>query len=378
MALMLVFSSIFPAISEAQTPPAKVSVPAPSSPKVLPPTLPPTILLPTPTPVRPGKSPSVGPSPSPTPNAPKLVTKPPGLSAVSAIAVDADTGRIIYAKELHRRVPMASTTKIMTALTLLSMPGLNLNDQTTIVQDDLVGEANMDLRNGERIKVVTLLIGLLTNSANEAGMAIARYAGAKVPGPADPIARFVALMNSKALAYGMLDSHYSNPHGLDEAGHYSSAYDLAISGWYALHNPSIVSIVGLSSYTFEGHSFWNANSFVRRYPGATGIKPGLTDDAGYCLVASATNYNHTVIVVVLGDATPANQFKDTDTLMDYSFSLLTNRAEPQSTLNGPDAYIGLPQGSKLVPFDVAAFLEYFRSLFTEIGNWLRTILSRSH
>lgn len=308
--------------------------------------------------------------PTPTIPQPKLVTKPPTVTAAGAIAVDADTGRILYLKDAHRQLPMASTTKIMTALTLLSTPGIDLNSETTVVQDDLVGEANMNLRNGEHIKLLTLLVGLLTNSANEAGMALARYVGSKVAGPADPVSRFVALMNAKALSLGMYDSHYMNPHGLDEAGHYSSAYDLAISGWYALRYPTITSIIRLDTYNYGGHDFYNVNNFIRRYPGATGIKPGLTDEAGRCLIASATNYGHTVIVVVLNDD---NLTAEVDNLMDYSFSLLTNRAQPQQSLYGPAAYIGLPSGNRLLPFDIKPILEILRWAGTYSAQLLKAL-----
>lgn len=309
---------------------------------------------------------SVPPTATPIPQ-PKLVSKPPTVSAAGAIAIDAITGRVLFSKDAHRRLPMASTTKIMTALTLLSIPGIDLNAETTVVQDDLVGEANMQLQVGERIRIMTLLIGLLTNSANEAGMAIARYAGGRLPGPADPIQRFVALMNATALSFGMYDSHYMNPHGLDEAGHYTSAYDLAISGWYASRYPTIMNIVRLDTFVAAGHSFYNVNNFIRRYPGATGLKPGLTDDAGRCLIASANNYGHSVIGIVLN---APDLITDIDTMMDYSFSLLTNRAEPQTTLPASIAYIGLPDHERLLPFDSKPLLDFFHTLGESIGRWM--------
>lgn len=308
--------------------------------------------------------------PTATPNAPKLVSRPPTLSAVSAIAIDADTGKILYNKNAERSLAMASTTKIMTALTLLSIPGLDLNAETIVTEDDLVGEADMNLRAGERIHILTLLVGLLTNSANEAGMALARYGGSLLPGSASPVDRFVGQMNSKALSLNMFGSHYMNPHGLDQPGHYSSARDLAISGWYALKNPTLASIVRLDTYAVENHDFFNLNNFIRRYPGATGIKPGLTDDAGHCLVASASNYGHKVIAVVMNDD---NMATDIDTLMDYSFSLLTKRAEPQQILSGAAAYIGLPQKDYLLPFDTAPVIEFLRWLASSIGQWLNAL-----
>jgi D-alanyl-D-alanine carboxypeptidase len=313
------------------------------------------------------------PTATPVPH-PKLVTKPPTVSAAGAIAIEVDTGRILYAKDPHRQLPMASTTKIMTALTLLSMPGIDLNAKTLIVPDDLVGEANMALYSGERISLMSLLIGLMTNSANEAGMALARYGGSLLPGAAGPVERFVARMNAHAQELGMYDSHYSNPHGLDQDGHYSSAFDLAISGWYSLRYPTLVNLMQIDSYRAEGHSFYNVNNFLRRYPGANGIKPGLTDNAGRCLIASATNYGHTVIVVVLNAPDLVN---DVDTMMDYSFSLLNQQAELQAEPAGLPPYIGLPDGDRLIPFDTRPLFDFFRALGTGAGSWFQAVRRKS-
>ncbi|MBN9389933.1 MAG: D-alanyl-D-alanine carboxypeptidase [Chloroflexi bacterium] len=302
----------------------------------------PTSLLPgqtqTPTPVptaTPTAIPTVKPTATvvPTPG-PKIVSDPPPIRGTSAIVVDADTGRILYAKEPHLSRAQASTTKLITALTFLQYyPTMQaLSATTTVVQEDLVGEANMNLRAGEHIKLSTLLLGLLTNSANEAGMALARYAGQHMPGPGDPIAKFVTAMNTYAASIGMRDSHFMNPHGLDQDGHYSSAYDLAISGWYALRNPVIMQFVQVRVTSVEGHDFYNVDSFLFRYPGATGLKPGWTDNAGRVLVATARNNGHNVIVVVMNSTIEIA--KDVDPLMDYGFTVLAGRATtPISALN---------------------------------------------
>jgi serine-type D-Ala-D-Ala carboxypeptidase (penicillin-binding protein 5/6) len=268
--------------------------------------------------------------------------------------VDIDTGRILFAKAIHTQHAMASTTKIMTALTFLHLfpTSAALQAETTVVEEDLVGEANMNLRKGERIKLSTLLLGLLTNSANEAGMTLARYAGQFLSGPPDPVDRFVAAMNTYALTLGMYESHYMNPHGLDQAGHYTTAYDLAISGWYALRNPILMQNAQFVSGTVEGHDFYNQNSFLTRYPGATGLKPGWTDDAGHCLVATARRNGHNVMVVVLNSPWLAT---DVDPLMDYAFTLLDGKAEQSVNslnlgwLEIPRAGIAASGGSSLTP-----------------------------
>jgi serine-type D-Ala-D-Ala carboxypeptidase (penicillin-binding protein 5/6) len=295
-------------------------------------TVPPTTRVTTPAPrITQANTPTVNPSvtpkpPTPTPG-PKFVPRPPDIKAPAAIAVDFATGRILYAKNPNQQRPQASTTKTVTALTFLNMfPDTNAlrTLDTTVVKDDLVGEANMGLRAGERIKLWTLLLGLMTNSANEAGVSLARYAGQKLPGPAEPVERFVGAMNAYALSLGMYDTHFMNPHGLDQPGHYSSAYDLALSGWYYLRNPVLMQLGQYQSGTVEGHWIYNVNSFLTRYPGANGVKPGWTDAAGRCLVASSTYKGRTVIAVVLDSPNVAGEI---DNLMDYSFTMLEGRGE---------------------------------------------------
>jgi D-alanyl-D-alanine carboxypeptidase len=356
---------VLPASAVAETPPQTSPIPTDTPGHYTAPTVTPVLsgtVTPTPTPIivnqTPGQpSPATAlPVPTPTQTAiptarptatiiptpgPKLVTEPPPIRGTSAIVVDSDTGRILYTKDPHVSRAQASTTKLVTALTFLKFyPTLQaLSATTTIVQADLVGEANMNLRVGEQIKLSTLLLGLLTNSANEAGMALARYAGQHMPGAGDPIAKFVAAMNSYAASIGMKDSHFMNPHGLDQDGHYSSAYDLALSGWFALRNPIIMQFVQIKATSAEGHDFYNVDSFLFRYPGATGLKPGWTDNAGRVLVATARNNGHNVLVVVMNSTIEIS--KDVDPLMDYGFTVLAGRTTtPLPSLNF--GYLAVP------------------------------------
>lgn len=316
----------------------------PLNPKLAPGQTGPGTLAPTSTPTR--LTATVIPTPGP-----KLVTDPPTLRGSNALVVDADTGRILYAKDPHQSRAQASTTKIMTALTFLKLyPTLQaLQATTTVVQDDLVGEANMNLRAGEQIRLYTLLMGLLTNSANEAGMALARYAGQRLPGAGTPVDKFVAAMNSYAASLGMYETRFMNPHGLDQPGHYSSAYDLALSGWYALRNPLLMQFVQTKVTSIDGHDFYNVDTFLFRYPGATGLKPGWTDAAGRVLVASARNNGHNVLVVVMNSTIEIA--KDTDPLMDYGFTLLAGRAStPLQSINlGWLAVPGVVQAPAVTP-----------------------------
>lgn len=280
---------------------------------------------------------------------------PPSISAATAITVDVTSGRILYSNNMHRRMAMASTTKIMTALTAVWIEGTRLDETYTAVKEDLVGEAAMGLRVGDVITFEDLLYGLFLNSGNDAAMAIARYAGSKLAGPGDPVTRFVARMNQNARNLGMLDSSYANPHGLDQDNHYTSAFDLAISGWYALKNPTLVKIFNTKSAVRAGKNLSNINKFLTRYPGANGIKPGFTDNAGYCLVASATRNGQTLIAVIQGDSSSGYQ-TDADRLLDYGFSQLKLPEVQQAVQQGASSanaanYLGRPNGDRLIPLN---------------------------
>ncbi len=282
----------------------------------------------------------------------------PSVNAATAIAVDASSARILYSKNMHRRLPMASTTKIMTALTALWIEGTNLSDTYQVVKEDLVGEAAMGLRNGEVVSFEALLYGLMLNSGNDAAMAIAHYAGAKLPNTgADPVTRFVERMNQNAVNLGMRNSHYANPHGLDQAEHYTSAFDLAITGWYALKNPTLSKIVATRSTLIAGHNLANINRLLQRYGGANGIKPGFTDNAGYCLVASASRGGQTVISVIMGDDARSYN-SDPDTLLNYGFSQLSQSEIQQTIQQGATTatatdFLGRASGDRLIPLNSA-------------------------
>lgn len=280
----------------------------------------------------------------------------PGVTAQAAIAVDASTGQITYAKNIHRRLPMASTTKIMTALTALAIPGTNLNDRYTATKDDMVGanETSMYLREGETVTFSDLLYGMLLNSGNDAALAVAHYGGGKLQGSGTTLDRFIARMNQQAVTFGLRNTHFVNPHGLDSKDHYSSAFDLAIMGWYALHNPTISQIVKQQKATVAGHQLTNLNTFLKTYPGATGIKPGYDDLAGLCLVASATRNGQTGIAVAL-NTDQAGYTGDATTMLNYTFDLLNqpggskNKAPAGSSGVEGAQFIGVPKGDVLLP-----------------------------
>ena len=224
----------------------------------------------------------------------------PRLAAKAAILVDAGTGRVLLAHRPHRRLPVASTTKILTAL--LALRKLGPNTLVTVppgaTRVPLVKEG---LRPRERVRAWKLFYGLLLYSGNDdaATLAIA------TAGTRDA---FVARMNAEARALGLRDSHFSTPSGVIDRGNYSSAWDLAALTRVALRDPRFRSIVRKrivhvpwSAPTFE-KVYVNKNPLIGTYRGADGVKTGWTTLAGHCLVASATRNGRTLVAVVLRDA----------------------------------------------------------------------------
>jgi len=237
---------------------------------------------------------------------------PPLPSAESAVIIDGESGAVLYAKSSHTRLAQASTTKIMTAI--LALENGRLDDKITVSIDSnkLYNETEstvMGLMPGQTVTLETLLYGLMLSSGNDAAIEIAKHvAGSE--------ARFVEMMNAKAQALGLRDTQFKNPHGLDASGHYSSAYDLATLARYGYQNPKFYEIANTRHWVGDSFDLWNLNKLLAAYPGADGVKPGFTDNAGKCLVGSAVRDNHRVFVTVLrSDDTT----QDSKWLLDYAF-----------------------------------------------------------
>ncbi len=250
------------------------------------------------------------------PNAPAA----PSISATSAIVIDAKTGNVLFEKNSNERRPMASTTKIMTALVAIKHG--NLADMVT-VNGDVVGPGSLggiDLQPGEQLTLKDLLYALLLPSANDAAVAIADHIGGSVGG-------FAAMMNQEAVSIGVTNTHFTNPHGLDDPMHYTTAHDLAIIAKTALQNPVFSQIVSTKTYSINRPSLGfsepieNENKLLSSYPGATGVKTGYTSRAGNCLVSSATRGGVSLISVVLGVDWRKDLFDQSAALLDYGFSL---------------------------------------------------------
>jgi D-alanyl-D-alanine carboxypeptidase len=254
----------------------------------------------------------------------------PSVGAEAAIVVEYPSGRILYQKAAHTRLAMASTTKITTAI--LALEYGKLDDVVTVTSQDMIWGTKMGLQPGERQTLRNLLYGLLIPSGNDAAMTIARYVGSKTmpvrPGEG-PVNAFIRLMNKRVVQFGLKESHYANPHGLDAAGHYSSAYDLASLTWYAMHFDTFNQIVRQPSYQAPGHTLQNLNKMLARYPGAQGVKTGYTGDAGLCLVAAATRDGRQVISVVLN---APHWIDDSTAMLDYGFAKLSGAPPANAVL----------------------------------------------
>ena len=241
----------------------------------------------------------------------------PALKARAAIVIDADDGTVVYQLDAHGHHAPASLTKVITALVALDL--LKLDQPVTVplsINQLPWDSTRMGLRVGERVTVRELLYGLFLNSGNDAAITLSEAAM--------PRATFMARMNAKAAALGMLDTHFVNPIGLDDPAHYTSAADLARAATELTSRyPEVAAMAGVERLTLPAtpthHAFnlYNLNDLVRTYPGATGLKTGWTGQAGGCLIATATRGGRHLLAVVMGSP---RVFQEAAALLDYGFA----------------------------------------------------------
>ncbi len=212
------------------------------------------------------------------------------------VVIDVQHKRVLSASNAYARLPMASTTKIATAITVLERA--NLDDKLTVSSRAAGTEgSSIYLKAGEQWRVEDLLYGLMLRSGNDAAVALAEGVGGDIEAFAD-------MMNHTACRAGAYSTHFVNPHGLHSDDHYTTAYDLAAITAYALHNPTFAEIVSTRSHTYvhpdgDKRVFVNKNKMLTAYPGADGVKTGYTTKAGRCLVTSATRDGMQLVAVVL-------------------------------------------------------------------------------
>ncbi|OIU71167.1 D-alanyl-D-alanine carboxypeptidase family protein [Rossellomorea aquimaris] len=243
-------------------------------------------------------------------------------AAKSAVLIERDTGAVLYDKNSHERLAPASMTKIMTML--LIMEAL---EKGQIKWDDKVrtseyaasmGGSQIFLEPGESMSVKEMLTGIAIGSANDASVAMAEH----IAGSEEA---FVEKMNKKAKEIGLKDTQFQNPTGLPAKDHYSSAHDMSMMAKELLKYNEITKFTGTyESYLRENteNKFWlvNTNKLVRFYDGVDGLKTGFTNEAKYCLTATAKKGNMRVIAVVFGASTPKERNSEVTKMLDYAFN----------------------------------------------------------
>ena len=236
----------------------------------------------------------------------------PDISAASAILVTSE-GEVIFEKNADTPLPMASTTKIMTCILALEM--CDLNDRVRVPKDAVgVEGSSLYLSEGDTLTLEDLVYAAMLRSANDAAETLAlRISGSDEA--------FAEVMNEKAASLGMTSTHFSNPHGLPGADHYTTARDFSRLAAYAMKNRTFAKIAGTKEYVVtvngnEKHPVKNHNKLLFTYDGATGLKTGFTKASGRCLVSSAERDGVFLICVTLSDP---DDWRDHAALFDYGF-----------------------------------------------------------
>lgn len=260
----------------------------------------------------------------------------PELDAEAAILLEANTGVILYSKNMHEHLYPASTTKMVTAL--LAAENCQMNEMVDFSYDSVFslepGSSNMGIDPGQALSMEQCLYGLMVASANEVANAIGEHVGGSME-------NFVNMMNNKVDELGLKDTHFTNTNGLFDEEHYTSAYDLALIAKEFFKNEYLAKIGNTASYHFTPTSTQPDDFYVRNkhklingdipYTGIKGGKTGYTSEAGETLVTCAEQNGMMLICVILKEESP-NQFYDTVKLFDYGFSnfLVTNVAENEN------------------------------------------------
>lgn len=241
----------------------------------------------------------------------------PKVRADAAILIESKTGTILYAKNAEERRAPASTTKMMTAIVALEKGNLDRAIKISR-RAATVGGSSIPIRAGERVLLGELLKGTMLESGNNGSVAVAE-------GVAGTVDHFVNLMNLKAKEIGALQTNFRNPHGLRAPSHYTTALDLALIARYGLANPRFAELVCQKTATMEKidgreAQLSNTNRLLWSFQGADGVKTGTTNEAGYCLVASATREGQQYIAVALHSP---DRWGDCAQMLDYAFKEFT-------------------------------------------------------
>lgn len=281
-------------------------------------------------------------------------------SSKSAIMIEASTGKIIYEKNSHEKLAPASMTKMMSMLIIIESieKGIINWDQeiTTSENASGMGGSQILLETGEKMKVRDLFKGVAVASGNDAVVSLAEA----IAGTEE---EFVKMMNQRAKELGLKDTNFKNPHGLDTANHYSSAYDMGMIGKELVSHEEVLKYTSIyEDYLREGqkNKIWlvNTNKLVRFYDGVDGLKTGYTKEAGYCLTSTAKRGDTRFVTVVMGEPDTKTRNKETTALLDYGFSQyatekLLDKGTTVGTLNVEK---GKVSSVKLVPMNDVTLL----------------------
>lgn len=245
----------------------------------------------------------------------KTANNEPVVNSKIGLIFDRSSKTILYEKNGLKQVPMASTTKIMTAIVVLE--NANLSDIVTVDKKAAgTGGSRLGLKLNDKITVHDLLYGLMLCSGNDAAVALANHIGGSIEGFAD-------MMNKKAKELGCVNSHFITPHGLDQEGHYTTAYELACITDYALNIPKFKEIVSTKGYTVtinaQSKTITNTNELLGNMDGVYGVKTGFTNGANRCLVTAYKSGDLDIITVALGADTKKIRTTDSINLIEYAY-----------------------------------------------------------
>ena len=246
----------------------------------------------------------------------------------AAVLIDLSSGTVLYEKEADTPMPIASITKVMTLLLTfeaIEAGRVSLQDPVPVSDHAYnMGGSQIWLEPGETFTLEEMIKAICVSSANDAAVALAEFIGGSEPA-------FAELMNQKAAALGMTNTAFKNACGLDEAGHLSTARDVAVmSRGMLLNHPQITNYTTIWMDTLRGGQtqLLNTNKLLKRYQGITGLKTGTTSGAGVCISASASRDGLDLLAVVLGAASSAERFDAATALLDYGFANFENVAAP--------------------------------------------------
>ncbi len=240
----------------------------------------------------------------------------------SAILIESTTGKILYEKNSNEKRSPASMTKMMTLLLTteaLENGKISLEDMVHVSKNaSSMGGTQIFLEENSDISVETLLKGISIASANDAAVAIGEYIGGTLD-------NFVSMMNNRCAELGCKNTEFKNPHGLDEEGHLTTAYDMSLIARELVKHENILKLTSTyeDNISVSGENHWlvNTNKLIRFYKGIDGLKTGYTDNAGYCLTATMNKNNMRLISVVMGSDTKDNRSSDTIEMLEYGYSM---------------------------------------------------------